>query len=399
MQCTPRQILTQFAHLFQSALFPAIESEVGPMSGDTQLLVSILGMVPLAKYVPPSRGFMGRPQRDRQALATAFLAKSVLNLQTTRQLLDRLAADTALRRICGWKTVDQIPHEATFSCAFAEFASSELPQKLHQAVIAATQKDRLIGHIARDSTAIEARERYDTLPQHKPLPPRKRGRPKKGSKALPSRRLPRQRRQKLADMLAELPRHCSLGVKTASDGNQRFWRGYKLHMDVADGQIPISCLLTSASLHDSQVAIPLATITAGKVTSLYDLMDSAYDAREIREHSKSLGHVPIIAWTERSVPISRKHALTLSGGDKRKIKSIGKTRRPRKEPPLTPAQEDRFRERTMSERVNSRLKDEFGGRHIRVRGAAKVMAHLMFGIVALTVDQLLKLATELPTIS
>jgi len=89
----------------------------------------------------------------------------------------------------------------------------------------------------------------------------------------------------------------------------------------------------------------------------------------------------------------------LSGGDKRKAKSIGKTRRPRKEPPLTPAQEDRFRERTMSERVNSRLKDEFGGRHIRVRGAAKVMAHLMFGIVALTVDQLLKLATELPTIS
>jgi len=32
-------------------------------------------------------------------------------------------------------------------------------------------------------------------------------------------------------------------------------------------------------LHDSQVAIPLATLTAGRVTSLYDLMDSAYDVR------------------------------------------------------------------------------------------------------------------------
>ena len=45
----------------------------------------------------------------------------------------------------------------------------------------------------------------------------------------------------------------------------------------------------------------------------------------------------------------------------------------------------------MSERVNSRLKDEFGARQIRVRGAVKVMAHLMFGVVALTVDQILRL--------
>ncbi len=43
------------------------------------------------------------------------------------------------------------------------------------------------------------------------------------------------------------------------------------------------------------------------------------------------------------------------------------------------------------ERVNARLKDEFGGRNVRVRGAAKVMAHLMFGVLALTVDQIRKL--------
>lgn len=49
--------------------------------------------------------------------------------------------------------------------------------------------------------------------------------------------------------------------------------------------------------------------------------------------------------------------------------------------------------RSMSESVNSRLKDEFGARSVRVRGAAKVMAHLMFGVLALTVDQWLKLIT------
>ena len=41
---------------------------------------------------------------------------------------------------------------------------------------------------------------------------------------------------------------------------------HKLHLDVADGQIPISCLLTSASLHDSQAAIPLATLSAQRTT-------------------------------------------------------------------------------------------------------------------------------------
>jgi len=30
------------------------------------------------------------------------------------------------------------------------------------------------------------------------------------------------------------------------------------------------------------------------------------------------------------------------------------------------------------------LKEEFGGRYVRVRGARKVMAHLMFGVLALT---------------
>jgi len=53
--------------------------------------------------------------------------------------------------------------------------------------------------------------------------------------------------------------------------------GYKLHIDAADGQIPISCILTSASLHDSQAAIPLAQMSAQRVTHLYDLADAAYD--------------------------------------------------------------------------------------------------------------------------
>jgi len=78
------------------------------------------------------------------------------------------------------------------------------------------------------------------------------------------------------------------------------WIGFKLHIDAANGGIPVSCLLTSAALHDSQVAIPLAKMTYGRVTSLYDMMDSAYDAPQIKAHSRSLGHVPVIDTNPRS---------------------------------------------------------------------------------------------------
>jgi hypothetical protein len=98
----------------------------------------------------------------------------------------------------------------------------------------------------------------------------------------------------LSEMLEELPKHCDLGAKKDSQGNPQFWRGYKLHLDVADGQIPISVVLTSASVHDSQVAIPLATMSTQRFTYGYDLMDAAYDAQHITEQIRQLGHVPIV---------------------------------------------------------------------------------------------------------
>jgi hypothetical protein len=394
MKLTLRQQLTQFTQVLQSRLFPILEEETGKLDEKARQLVAVLEMIPLARFVPSSRGWIGRPCKDRLAIASAFVAKAVYGFSLTRQLLERLHQDEQLRRICGWETARQVPHESTFSRAFAGFAEMELPQFVHEALIAATQKDRLVGHVARDSTAIEARERFPGTAAQVAGPPaesraaRKRGRPKgkrgshqrhKGGKPPrppnPDSRLHRQRSMKLAEMLSELPRHCSIGVKTSHDGNQKYWRGYKLHLDVADGQIPISGILTAANLHDSQVAIPLATMTAQRVTSLYDVMDAAYDAAEIREHSRSLGHVPIIR------PVKRNRGETPFTG------------RPKWEArEMTWAEEDRMRERTMVERVYARLKDEFGGREIRVRGPRKVMAHLMFGVLALTADQLLKLA-------
>src|SRR6266404_973244 len=160
MKLTLRQQITKFSHVLQSQLFPILQDELGELTAPAKRLTATLEMIPLARFVPSSRGWIGRPSKDRLAIASAFVAKAVYGFALTRQLLDALATNTQLRRICGWKEPWQVPHESTFSRAFDEFARMELPQFVHEALIRDTQSDRLIGHIARDSTAIEAREHF-----------------------------------------------------------------------------------------------------------------------------------------------------------------------------------------------------------------------------------------------
>ena len=146
----------------------------------------------------------------------------------------------------------------------------------------------------------------------------------------------------LPAMLDDLPTACDVGMKKDSKGYKSTWVGYKLHIDVADGQIPISCLLTSASLHDSQAAIPLATLSAGRTTNLYDLMDAAYDAEPIRQHSRSLSHVPLIDTNPRRDKTLAEELRT----EARRLKNLG----------FQLAEQVRYNERTAGERVNGRLK-------------------------------------------
>jgi len=234
----------------------------------------------------------------------------------------------------------------------------------------------LVGHNARDSTAIEARE--------KPLKKKaiqkiaaKPGRPKQGEERIkPLTRIERKASgMGLADMLNDLPTACDVGTKKKSKGYKVSWIGYKLHIDVADGGIPINAVLTSASTHDRQVAIPLAKMSNERVTHLYDVMDSAYDVPQIHDMSRQLSHIPLIDVNPRRDQ-SLKNEIT---AENKRCRLVGhKT-----------AEAIRYNERSTVERVNARLKDEFGGRVVRVRGHAKVLCHLMFGILALTTNQMM----------
>ncbi len=219
----------------------------------------------------------------------------VFNMDTTRALVERLRSDPTLRRLCGWHRLEDVPSEATFSRAFREFSEAELPTRVHEALIKEGYSEQLVGHLSRDSTAIAAREKPVLKKESERPVECKSSHPTKDEK--PPKELPRlvcQRTMGIEEMLEELPKRCTVGVKRNAKGHTQKWTGYKLHMDVADGGVPISGFVCSASLHDSQAAIPLATISQLRVRNLYDLMDSAYDAKQIHEHSKGLGHMPII---------------------------------------------------------------------------------------------------------
>lgn len=98
-------------------------------------------------------------------------------------------------------------------------------------------------------------------------------------------------------------------------------------------------------MYDSLAATPLSLISAKRVTNLYDLMDAAYCSAELRDHSRSLGHVPLIDHNPRR-------------GEKIEF---------------APAEAIRYNERTAAERSNARLKDEFDGNTSGSRADKKLL--------------------------
>lgn len=370
----------------QVTLFSFLEEELDPLTKKQQQLITILELVRVEQFIPNYSGYEGRPLKTRAAIARSFIAKMTYNMNTTSGLIERLKTDPNLRRICGWESLTQLPSESTFSRAFADFSGTELPQRVLKTLIEENLKDEIIQHNSRDSTAIEAREKPKSKTREKsedtsPVKHKKRDRTKKGEERPGSEptQLEKQKKMTLAEMLNDLSTACDKGAKKDSHGNTMYWIGYKLHLDTIDGGIPVSAIVTSASVHDSQVALPLTIMTAEKITNLYDLMDAAYDAPVIIEYSKSLGHVPLIDKNPR-----RDTKLKQELEDEAKARKTLNFEMP---------EDTRYNVRSTAERTNSRLKDEFGASQVRVRGHAKVACHLMFGVLVLAADQFIKLVT------
>ncbi|MCP4099976.1 MAG: hypothetical protein GY750_00905 [Lentisphaerae bacterium] len=116
-----------------------------------------------------------------------------------------------------------------------------MTHKVHDTLIIEHVAPRLNCHVSSDSTAIKAREKSCRKNKPGKKQKAKRGRPCKSEVREP---------KPLRIYLAVVP-----GQKKDSKNKMMQWKGYKLHIDTIDGDIPVSAILTSASPHDNQFAI------------------------------------------------------------------------------------------------------------------------------------------------
>src|SRR5208283_582789 len=216
-------------HQIQRTFFPDLEHEAGPIPNSLIKLIYILEMIHSQKIPLPERCWIGRPPKSRYGIFNAFVAKTFLKMPTTLHLVERLQSDRHLRLICGFETRGSVPSESSFSRVFSEFAKTQLPQRVHEALIKHSCADKISGHISRDSTAIEAREKPEKKnhPDEPIVQEKRKGRPRKGEplKVKELSRVQKQLTMTLEEMLRDLPIACNRGSKKNSQGFIETWIG------------------------------------------------------------------------------------------------------------------------------------------------------------------------------
>ena len=216
-----KETLSSYWLTIQNNLFPWLKEELGDLTEKQMLLITVLETIRIEEHIPNYYGLVGRPKSDRVAIARSLIA--IYDISTTIMLIDRLESDQSLRRICGWERKNYIPSESTFSRAFAEFSTSQILEQIHESLIKDRYEDEIVGHLSRDSTAIESREKpVKKVKDNKPK--RKRGRPKKGEEVIKKpTRLERQTKMNVTEMLDDLPKNCDIGCKKNSKGHTETW--------------------------------------------------------------------------------------------------------------------------------------------------------------------------------
>ncbi len=368
----------------ESSLFPALEDalRLEELSKKEQRLITILDFAEIEKSITVVA--ITNIPKDREEIARAFIAKSVYNIQTTRDLIERLHHDRTLRIVCGWRYKRDIPSESKFSRVFKELSDTQIAQKTHEKFVEEYLSDKTFFYNATDATKIPLRQKPIKVEQKEKPKPKKRGRPKKGETRepiKPSILKQQQKMQTIEEMLALVSTDCAVGVKQNSKGNREVWIGGKLHISAVDGDIPITAFYSAANVHDSSLALPLMEETSKRVNYLYDLQDAGYDADIIRDVSNHLGHIPIIDINPKNSK-ALKETIELIEHERKAFKYLNHHLNCDKE---------HHNQRSMVERVNKYLKDDFGCDKIYYQRATKVASVLAFGILSICIHQSIKL--------
>ncbi len=260
-------------------LFPWIDDNIGELDARHRLFRTVCEAVirPREFEYAKWKG-NGRPPASRLKIFKAFLLKAVLNVKDTKELVRMLRAEPLSRRLCGWDSPGLVPSETRFCCVFGEFAERGFTDEWFAEMIVKHHGDIPAETVSYDSAPVEVRTRTAEA------------------------------------NMAELPVECEWGCKRDSQGKRMQWKGGKIHAAVTRDGVPIAVKYTSASLHDSQVMVPLARQASERVPHLFDLADAAYDAEPIRAACAELGTVAVIdANPRRSAEAQQVPGRTVDG--------------------------------------------------------------------------------------
>jgi hypothetical protein len=286
----------------------------------------------------------GRVGYDLLSILGIMLLKLHFRQPTMKETLLLLRENGNLKDILGISTV---PSQAT-ACRLSRVVERVVdPAVLHERVIQAYKEamdNRMVGHLSIDSTIIEAREKpfvKEKEASPAPVPPKKKGRKKKGSpeeKAYLEQkaRAERERLDYLAEdplqSISRLEMRCSLTAKQNSKGKRQWFIGYKAHLATDDFGVSVAYAVTGACVHDCKVAVPLMKTAHQRTDFLYALMDKGYLNPDIDAYAAMIGRKAII--------------------DQRAHRSIAPL-------PMEKPEAARYKARTTVERTNSELKDGY----------------------------------------
>ncbi len=309
-----------------------------------QFLQAVQGLLTPEEQQALSRNHTrGRLGYELKSILGIQLLKLVYRQPTMKETLLLLQENGNLKDMLA---LDAIPSQATVSRLSSQVMAIVSPTALHERVISeyVQATDRVIGHLCIDSTTIEAREKpihRTRKTEERKKPAKKPGRKKNGSPEQQEylKRKAQEEQERIAYLheswehtVSKLEMRCSLTAKQNSKGKRQWFIGYKAHLATDDFGVPMSYVVTGASVHDSKVAVPLMKMTRERSDFFYILLDKGYISPLINDYADHI---------ERKVIIDRK---AYQG-----VAPI----------PLEPAAAARYTARTTVERTNSELKDGF----------------------------------------
>lgn len=293
---------------------------------------NLVSAMPAPVRCDEGRSRTGRPGHTLLSVLAVHAVKLYFQEKTMTAARDRLLSSSNLRTITG---VAEVPSLSVISKKKDTLIDLVDFSSILASICSSFYKDRLVCHLSIDSTISEAREK--PVKAEKPRRKRKRGRKRKGAEELAIA----EEKEQLYDLmdngcvdefLSSLEHRCYVTGKKNSKGNMEWSIGYKAHLAVDDNGIIVAHHVTGASVHDSQVAIPLMRMADRRCDYLYALMDGGYTSQRIEAFASSIGKVPII--------------------DRRADRNGNKKE-------MEPCKAERYKARTTVERTNSELKECF----------------------------------------